>query len=115
MTSPGTYARKGKYLSGGPISEHLQISSMLIVGIGLAFQVGHFVEHTVQFAVWVSGASQWVVSNFCGRNIPYMSAPVTKAVSAAGAYLFPTADVGRQVTRGMEKLHLLGNTVFLAT
>jgi hypothetical protein len=95
--------------------EQLKIISITIVGLGLAFQVGHFVEHAVQFAVWLFGTSQWVVSNFCGRNIPFMSGPVSKAVLAAGAYLFPKADVARQMMMGTEILHLVGNTVFLAT
>jgi hypothetical protein len=84
-------------------------------GTRLAFQVGHFVEHAVQFAVWVCGTSQWVLSNFCGRNIPYMSGPVTRAVSAVGAYLFPNGDVVRQMMMGTEILHLVGNTIFLTT
>lgn len=115
MTSAEIHAKKVKYLDGDPHLEQLKIFSIMIVGLGLAFQVGHFVEHAVQFAVWLFGTSQWVAANFCGRNIPYMSGPVTRAVSAAGAYLFPKADVARQMMMGTEILHLVGNTVFLTT
>jgi hypothetical protein len=103
------------FLDGGSGLEQLKVFSIVIVGFGLAFQVGHFAEHAVQFAVWLFGTSQWVTANFCGRNIPYMSGPVMKAVSVAGAYLFPSADVARQTMMGAEILHLAGNSLFLAT
>jgi hypothetical protein len=115
MANAGASAEKAKYLDGDLRLEQLKIFSIIVVGLGLAFQVGHFAEHAVQFAVWLLGTSQWVASNFCGRGVPYMSEPVTRAVSAAGAYLFPSADVARQMMMGMETLHLVGNSVFLAT
>jgi hypothetical protein len=87
----------------------------MLVGLGLAFQIGHFVEHAVQFGVWLSGKYQWVVDNFCGRDTPFMSWPVTEAVRAAGAWLFPEANVARQMMMGVELLHLVGNGLFLAT
>jgi len=108
-------AARAGYLDRDPRPEQLKVFAAMIVGLGLAFQVGHFVEHAVQFAVWVFGTSQWVVSNFCGRNVPYISGPVMTAVSAAGAYLFPTADVARQMMMGTEILHLVGNAIFLTT
>ena len=85
------------------------------VGLGMAFQVGHFVEHTVQFAVWVSGTYAWVAAAFCGRDTPFMSAPLTQMVRFAGAWLFPNAAPARQMMLGMELLHLCGNCIFLAT
>lgn len=115
MASAEIHAGKVNYLDGGPRLEQLKIFSIMLVGLGLAFQVGHFVEHAVQFAVWLFGTSQWVAANFCGRNVPYMSGPVTKAVAVAGAYLFPNADVARQMMMGTEILHLTGNCIFLAT
>ena len=115
MADVAARAGRVKYLDLDPHLEQLKIFSATIVGLGLAFQVGHFVEHAVQFAVWLFGTSQWVVSNFCGRDVPYMSAPVMTGVSAAGAYLFPTADVARQMMMGTEILHLIGNAIFLAT
>lgn len=102
---------------GSSTSGHKQFCNILVafVGLGLAFQVGHFIEHAVQFGVWIAGQYQWVVWAFCGRDAPYMSPPVTTAVRYAGAWLFPEADPGRQMMLGMEILHLLGNGIFLAT
>ena len=85
------------------------------VGLGLVFQVGHFIEHAIQVAVWITGQYEWVASAFCGRDTPYMSPPVTAIVRFAGAWLFPEADPARQMMLGMELLHLTGNGVFLAT
>ncbi|HEX3860334.1 MAG TPA: DUF6008 family protein [Stellaceae bacterium] len=85
------------------------------VGLGLAFQVGHFIEHAVQFGVWIAGEYAWVTSAFCGRDTPYMSPPLTAMVRFAGAWLFPEADASRQMMLGMELLHLAGNTIFLVT
>jgi hypothetical protein len=85
------------------------------VGLGLAFQIGHFAEHAVQFAVWLSGKYPWVVSTFCGRDTPFMSHPVTELVQVIGAYLFAEADLARQTMMGTEILHLIGNSIFLAT
>ncbi|HTZ36847.1 MAG TPA: DUF6008 family protein [Stellaceae bacterium] len=85
------------------------------VGLGLAFQVGHFAEHAIQFAVWVSGTYQWVATTFCGRDTPYMSPPLTRMVQIAGALLFPGSSPARQMMLGMELLHLMGNAIFLAT
>jgi hypothetical protein len=87
----------------------------IIAGLGLAFQVGHFIEHGVQFAVWVTGGLTWVATTFCGRDVAFMSAPVAAAVSAFGAYMFPNAPLARQMMLGMEFLHLVGNGIFLAT
>ena len=85
------------------------------VGLGLAFQVGHFIEHAVQFFVWISGSYDWVSATFCGRDTPYMSPPLTAIVREAGGFLFPASDPGRQMVLGMELLHLIGNGIFLAT
>jgi hypothetical protein len=87
----------------------------IAVGLGLAFQVGHFVEHAVQFAVWLCGKYQFVADNFCGRGTPFMSWPVTEMVQLTGAALFPQADAARQMMMGVEILHLIGNSIFLLT
>jgi len=87
----------------------------IAVGLGLAFQVGHFLEHGIQFAVWVLGSDQWLTSSYCGRDTPFMSWPVTELVRFVGIYLFPSATVARQMMMGMEILHLIGNTIFLTT
>ena len=76
-----------------------------IATAGLIFQIGHFLEHTVQFGVWLFG----------DRTAPWMSAPVMELVHMVGAYYFPTADMARQMSAGMEILHLIGNTIFLTT
>jgi hypothetical protein len=82
-----------------------------VAGLGLAFQVGHFAEHAIQFGVWILGDR----SNICGRDTPWMSAWVTEMVRQAGAILFPTADAPRQMMMGMELLHLIGNSIFLTS
>jgi hypothetical protein len=87
----------------------------LFVGLGLAFQVGHFLEHGVQFLIWLSGKYEWVTATFCGRDTPFMSWPVTEAVRLAGAWLFPDTTIARQMMMGIELLHLVGNSIFLAT
>ena len=87
----------------------------IFVGLGLAFQVGHFAEHAFQFGVWACGTYHWVASTFCGRDMPYMSPPLTAAVRYAGALLFPADPPARQMMLGMELLHLGGNSIFLAT
>jgi hypothetical protein len=87
----------------------------VMVGLGLAFQVGHFAEHAVQFGVWLSGTYQFVIDNFCGRDTPFMSWPVTEMVRLMGAALFPDAPLPRQMMMGVEVLHLIGNSLFLAT
>jgi hypothetical protein len=100
-----------------PSPNFAQITNLLaiLVGLGLAFQVGHFLEHGVQFAVWIFGKTQWVISTFCGRDTPFMSWPVSEMVRLMGAVFFPEGDVARQMTMGIEVLHLIGNGVFLAT
>ncbi|MBR1147541.1 DUF6008 family protein [Bradyrhizobium sp. AUGA SZCCT0431] len=89
----------------------LDLATMLaaVAGIGLAFQVGHFAEHAIQFAVWILGD----YSNVCGRDTPWMSPWVTEIVRQAGTIMFPAADARRQMMMGMEVLHLIGNSIFL--
>lgn len=99
------------------ISLDRRTASVLVicVGLGLLFQIGHFVEHGVQFVVWLSGKYEWVASNFCGRDTPFMSPPAIEMVRLMGLYLYPEADVARQMMMGMEILHLIGNFIFLVT
>jgi hypothetical protein len=85
------------------------------VGLGLAFQTGHFIEHAVQFGVWIGGRFDWVVATFCGRDVPYMSPPVMAMARAGGAWMLPQADSARQMMVSMEVLHLIGNFIFLTT
>jgi hypothetical protein len=80
-----------------------------VAGLGLAFQVGHFAEHAIQFGIWILGD----LSNICGRDTPWMSPWVTEMVRRAGAMVFPGANAPRQMMMGMEVLHLLGNSIFL--
>lgn len=98
-------------------SDLTNIGKMIVVvaGLGIIFQVGHFAEHALQFLVWLTGNFQWVVSAFCGRDTPFMSGGVMSVVSAAGAFLFPNADLARQMMMGVEILHLIGNTIFLVS
>jgi hypothetical protein len=80
-----------------------------VAGMGLAFQVGHFAEHAMQFGVWVLGD----YSDICGRDTPWMSPWVTEMVRRAGIIMFPAAAPSRQMMLGMEVLHLVGNCIFL--
>ncbi len=103
-------------LNGDIERSHMLLNVLAVcVGLGLAFQVGHFIEHAVQFAVWIGGQFQWVATAFCGRDMPYMSPPLTAMVRFAGATVSPQADAPRQMMLGMEVLHLIGNGLFLAT
>jgi hypothetical protein len=87
-----------------------------VVGLGMAFQVGHFAEHAVQFSVWLTGKYQWVVDNFCGRDTPFMSGPVTDLVQYIGGLCAGAgAPAARKGLLGVELLHLIGNSIFLAT
>lgn len=83
----------------------------IVAAFGLLFQVGHFAEHAFQFTVWVLGD----LSNICGRDTPWMSPWVTELVRKFGVAVLPAADSARQMMLGMELLHLLGNTIFLAS
>jgi len=83
----------------------------VIAGMGLAFQVGHFAEHAVQFGVWLLGD----YSQICGRDTPWMSPWVTELVRRLGVALFPDAGAPRQMMMGMEILHLIGNCIFLVS
>ena len=91
----------------GPIDMATVLAA--VAGLGLAFQVGHFAEHAIQFGIWIIGD----LSNICGRDTPWMSPWVTEMVRWAGAMVFPAANAARQMMMGMEVLHLLGNGIFL--
>ena len=109
--SSSTQRRRGE---GGAAVDLTKVLALL-VGFGLAFQVGHFAEHAFQFGVWVTGTYHWVAATFCGRDAPYMSAPLTAMVRFTGALLFPDTSSARQMMLGMELLHLMGNSIFLMT
>jgi hypothetical protein len=82
-----------------------------IAGAGLAFQVGNFAEHAMQFGVWTLGDR----SGICGRDTPWMSPWVTEMVRRAGTILIATDSPQRQMMLGMETLHLMGNSIFLTS
>jgi hypothetical protein len=80
-------------------------SLAIAVAMGIAFQVGHFTEHAVQFGVWLAGVHSYA----------YIS-PVAKFfIHYLGTFFYPAAPVARQNLMGMEILHLIGNAIFLAT
>jgi hypothetical protein len=85
------------------------IATGMVAALGLLFQVGHFAEHALQFAIWVLGD----LSNICGRNTPWMSPWANDLVEQIGLRLFPSADAPRRMMLGMEVLHLIGNSIFL--
>lgn len=101
----------------GKFAQHETFITILAatVGLGLAFQTGHFIEHAVQFGVWIGGQFDWVAATFCGRDVPYMSPPVMAMVRAFGAWMLPQDGAARQMMVSMEVLHLIGNSIFLAT
>jgi hypothetical protein len=88
---------------------HLAGAAGIVAALGLAFQVGHFAEHALQFAIWLLGD----LSNICGRNTAWMSPWVMALVEELGALVAPTAPYARQTMLGMEVLHLIGNSIFL--
>ncbi len=89
---------------------HLMSAAGIAALLGLAFQVGHFAEHALQFVIWLLGD----LSNICGRNTAWMSPWVMALVEQLGLVVAPTAPSARQAMLGMEILHLIGNSIFLA-
>ena len=106
-------------MQGSVTPDHVRtqlINVMAIcVGLGLLFQVGHFLEHAVQFVVWLTGKYEWVVFVFCGRDTPFMTGPVNNLVLFTGSAFYPNAPLPRQMMMGVEILHLIGNSLFLIT
>jgi len=90
---------------------NLGMAAAAVAALGLLFQVGHFAEHAFQFAVWVLGD----LSNICGRDTPWMSPWASELVQQISLRLFPAADAPRRMMLGMEVLHLIGNSIFLAS
>lgn len=88
---------------------HLMGAASAVAFLGLAFQVGHFAEHALQFVIWLLGD----LSNICGRNTAWMSPWVTALVEKLGSAVASTAPSARQAMLGMEVLHLVGNSIFL--
>jgi hypothetical protein len=84
----------------------------LLIGVAsacLLFQVGHFIEHGVQFGVWALGD----LAGLCGRDTPWMSPWVHEIVRTFGSWAWPAVDFKVQMARGMEVLHIIGNLIFL--
>ena len=102
-----------QFIDTTPRGLKLDLATVLaaIAGAGLAFQVGHFAEHAIQFGVWVLGEN----SGICGRDTPWMSPWVTEMVRQAGIIMFPADKPERQMMLGMEVLHLIGNSIFLVS
>lgn len=87
----------------------------IVAGLGLAFQVGHFFEHGIQFLVWLTGNLRWVALVFCGPDTPYMTGWATNMVLAIGSFFYPNDPLPRQMLLGLEILHLVGNSIFLVS
>jgi hypothetical protein len=85
----------------------------LVAILGVTFQIGHFIEHAVQFGVWLFG----------DRQAPWMSGVAMWLTETLGRALLgmPEGSMnmgavhGRQMMVGMEVLHLIGNGIFLVT
>lgn len=98
-----------------PPAWRLSIRSVLVavVVLGVTFQICHFVEHAVQFGMWVFG----------DRSAPWMSGPAMWLVHLIGNFVMPVphnnlhtaAFSAQQMMVGMEVLHLIGNSIFLVT
>jgi len=88
----------------------LTLIAAVVATLGMLFQIGHFAEHAFQFVVWILGD----LSNICGRDTAWMSPWATELVNRIGTGLFPTFDAPRRMMLGMEVLHLIGNSIFLA-
>lgn len=113
-TAPFASSVQGLLATGMPTKRpwlSLGTAAATVAALGLLFQVGHFAEHAIQFGVWVLGD----LSNICGRDTPWMSPWVHAVVARAGQLLVPAADAPRQMMLGMEVLHLIGNSIFLAS
>lgn len=79
---------------------------MVVATIGaLVFQFGHLVEHTLQMAMWMVHP----------RRGPWMS-PIAHELSLwlGGVGQADSAEMSLSMARGMEFLHLIGNSIFLA-
>ncbi len=79
---------------------------MVVATIGaLVFQFGHLVEHTLQMAMWMVHP----------RRGPWMS-PIAQELSLwfGGVGQADSAEMSLSMARGMELLHLIGNSIFLA-
>lgn len=88
----------------------------LLVVVGVCFQIFHFIEHLVQFGVWVGGK----------HDQPYMSPIAMHFSHHLGELIVPSCTCPpkpdgviqicpNQMMIGMELLHLIGNGIFLAT
>ncbi len=77
----------------------------ILTALGIAFQIGHFVEHAVQFGMWL----------FSDRSAAWMSVWAMWLVHSIGEALRPNAGHIAQMAAGMEVLHLIGNAIFLLT
>ncbi len=86
---------------------------VLSVAGGLLFQLGHFVEHVVQWAMWF----------VADQTKPWMSVVADTLSHWFGLLIKPTPEyctdisalTHAQMKIGMEVLHLVGNTIFLLT
>lgn len=96
-------------MPGAPPALPWSTTIAAVAALGLAFQVGHFFEHFLQFAIWVLGTA----SEICGRDTPWMSPWAVDLVRFIGNFFFPADNAARQMMLGMEVLHLIGNSIFL--
>lgn len=97
------------------VQKHLRWSMALytVVILGISFQIGHFIEHAVQFGMWV----------LSDRSSPWMSRVAMWLVHHIGNTVMPMPEIctdpkafqTRQMVLGMEILHLIGNSIFLVT
>ncbi len=72
--------------------------------LAILFQVGHFFEHIIQVSAWIGGY----------KEKPYMTEFGVFLVNSLGGLFFPHETDMRKNMLGMDVLHLIGNTIFVA-
>lgn len=79
-----------------------------IAALCLLFQVGHFLEHFLQWIIWVLN-----IPSICGRDTPWMSPWTMPYLDMFGSWAWPSVPRAAQMARSMEVLHIVGNSIFL--
>ena len=79
-----------------------------VAALCLVFQVGHFIEHFLQWLVWIIN-----IPAICGRDTPWMNPWMVPSLEQFGAWAWSAVPRNVQMARTMEVLHLVGNSIFL--
>lgn len=82
-------------------SSSLGFILLIIVVLSFVFQGAHFLEHALQFGVWLFGP----------KDVVYMTPWATNLVEWIASF-FSSVDVLQARLIGIEFLHLIGNAIF---